>query len=218
MSAAKVRIMIADDHPLFREGLRSVLSRQPDLEVQAEAENGEQALALIRELPPDVLVTDLDMPRMSGLRLAAALREQDLPVDVIVLTMYREEDMFNEAMDAGVRGYVLKENAVQDIVAAIRTVAEGRYYISPSISEYLVTRAERAKAVLRERPQLQMLTPAERRVLKLIAEEKSSRQIAELLHISPKTVENHRTSISSKLNLRGSHSLLKFAISHRREL
>jgi len=216
--SAPLRVVIVDDHPLFREGLRSVLARQADISIVGEADEGDQAITLIRECAPDVLVTDVDMPRMNGLALAAAVRDQGLPVDVVVLTMYREEDMFNEAMDAGVKGYVLKENAVQDIVAAIRTVAGGRYYLSPSISEYLMSRGIRAKTLLEERPHLQSLTPAERRVLRFIAEEKSSRQIAELLHISVKTVENHRTNISSKLNLRGSHSLLKFAISHRREL
>ena len=214
----EVRVVIVDDHPLFREGLRSVLARQSDIAVVGEADDGEQAIALLKDCSADLLVTDVDMPRMNGLELAAAVRKLGLVVEVIVLTMYQEEDMFNEAMDAGVRGYVLKENAVQDIVAAIRTVADGRYYISPSISEYLVTRGARAKAVLEERPSLATLTPTERRVLRLIAEEKSSRQIAELLHVSTKTVENHRTNISSKLHLRGSHSLLKFAISHRREL
>jgi len=214
----EVRVVIVDDHPLFREGLRSVLARHSDIAVVGEADEGEQAVALLKDRPVDLLVTDVDMPRMNGLELAATVRKLGLVLEVIVLTMYREEDMFNEAMDAGVRGYVLKENAVQDIVAAIRTVADGRYYISPSISEYLVTRGARAKALLEERPSLATLTPTERRVLRLIAEEQSSRQIAELLHVSAKTVENHRTNISSKLHLRGSHSLLKFAISHRREL
>ena len=216
--SAKLRVVVADDHPMFREGLRAVLIRQPDLEVVGEADDGERALTLLKDLAADLLVTDVDMPRMNGLALAKAVRDQKLPVDIIVLTMYREEDMFDEAMDVGVKGYVLKENAVQDIVAAIRAVADGRYYISPILSEHLVTRGARAKTVLQERPHLESLTQTERRILTLIAEEQSSRQIAELLHVSVKTVENHRTNISSKLNLRGSHSLLKFAISHRREL
>lgn len=215
---ATLRIVIVDDHPLFREGLRSVLARQPDVEIVGEADEGDRAMTLVRDLAPDLLVTDVDMPRMNGLALARAVREHGLPVDVIVLTMYREEDMFNEAMDLGVKGFVLKENAVQDIVGAVRAVADGRYYISPSISEYLVTRGTRARALLEEHPNLQHLTPTEQRVLRLIAEEKSSRQIADILHVSIKTIENHRTNISSKLNLRGSHSLLKFAISHQREL
>jgi len=215
---AMLRIVIADDHPLFREGLRAVLSKESDFILLSEAQDGAQALALARELQPDILVTDLDMPGMNGLEVARRIQLEKTPVDLIVLTMYREEDMFNEAMDLGVRGYVLKENAVQDIVAAIRAVGEGKYYISPSLSDYLVGRSTRARTLLSQRPALETLTPMERKVLKLVSEEKQTREIGELLNISPKTVENHRTNISAKLGLRGSNSLMKFALANRRIL
>jgi DNA-binding NarL/FixJ family response regulator len=216
--SAPLRLVIADDHPLFREGLRTVLSRQSGFFLLGEARDGEEAFKLASDLTPDVLVTDLDMPGMNGLELARRIQGEGIPVDVIVLTMYREEDMFNEAMDLGVRGYVLKENAVQDIVGAIHAVAEGRYYISPSLSDHLITRSTRARTLLARKPDLESLTPMERRVLKLISEEKQTREIAGILNISPKTAENHRTNISSKLGLRGSNSLLKFAIANRRVL
>jgi DNA-binding NarL/FixJ family response regulator len=170
---------------------------------------------MIRELQPDIAVLDVDMPGMNGLEVARTVQKENLPTDIIVLTMYREEDMFNSAMDLGVRGYVLKDNAVTDIVACINAVAEGTYYLSPRISEYLVGRSERARALLKKRPELDTLTPTEKRVLSLIAEEKTSKEIAEEMHVALKTVENHRSNISGKLNLRGSHSLLKFAIGHK---
>lgn len=214
----RLRVVIADDHPLFREGVRSVLQAEQDIDVVGESSNGSQSLSILQTLTPDILVTDLDMPVMGGLDLIRAVQERNLPVAVVVLTMYDEEDMFNEAMDLGVKGYVLKENAVQDIVAALRAVSEGRHYISPSLSDHLVGRGKKAKPASSRINDLETLTSTERRVLGLIAEQKTSREIGSLMFISPKTVENHRTNICSKLGLHGSHSLLKFAIEHRREL
>jgi DNA-binding NarL/FixJ family response regulator len=129
--------------------------------------------------------------------------------------MYKEEDMFNEAMNIGVKGYVLKENAVSDIVDSIKIVASGRYFISPIISEFLVSRSDRVRSLLKKKPQLETLTATERRVLRLISEINTSKEIADYLHISYKTVENHRSNICTKLDIHGSHSLLKFAIENK---
>jgi DNA-binding NarL/FixJ family response regulator len=129
--------------------------------------------------------------------------------------MYKEEDLFNEAMDVGARAYVLKDSAVNDILNAIHTVADGKYYISPALSDHLIQRSARADKILRLVPSLEDLTPAELRVLRLVAQNKTSKDIAGLLSISYKTVENHRTSIASKLHLRGSHGLLKFALENK---
>ncbi len=213
-----IRVLIADDHPLFREGVRSILRNQTDIEVVGESSDGTQTLEALTSLAPDILVTDLDMPVMGGLTLMKTIRDEGRPVNVIVLTMYQEEDMFNEAMDLGVKGYVLKENAVQDIVAALRAVADGGYYVSPSLSGHILGRRTREAGTSGYALNLTTLTGMERRVLKLIAQNKTSREIAAVLFISPKTVENHRTSICSKLQLRGSHSLLKFAIENRRHI
>jgi len=210
-----IRVLIADDHPLFREGVRSILRNQTDIEVVGESSDGAQTLEALTSLAPDILVTDLDMPVMGGLALMKTIRDEGRPVDLIVLTMYQEEDMFNEAMDLGVKGYVLKENAVQDIVAALRAVADGGYYVSPSMSGHLVGRSRRETGCALD---LTALTTMERRILKFIAQNLTSREISALLFITPKTVENHRTSICSKLHLRGSHSLLKFAIENRRHI
>jgi DNA-binding NarL/FixJ family response regulator len=215
MPKSKLRVLIADDHPVFRKGLLLAISPEQSIEIVGEAGNGRQALRLIEELHPDVIVLDIEMPELNGLQVAEEIIKQHLPVQIVFLTMYKEEDMFNEAMDLGVKGYVLKESAVSDIVKGIKTVAAGRYFLSPSISEYLSSRNDRAHSLLKKKPQLENLTPTERRVLRLISENKTSKEIGDELHISYRTVENHRSNICNKLEIHGSHSLLKFAIEHK---
>jgi len=185
------------------------------IEIVGEAGDGQQALRLAEELTPDVIVLDIEMPILNGLQAAQEIIKRRLPVDIIFLTMYKEEDMFNEAMNIGVKGYVLKENAVSDIVNSIKSVASGRYFLSPNISEFLVNKSDRIRSLLRKKPQLENLTVTERKVLKLISEIKTSKEIGDMLHISYKTVENHRSNICNKLEIHGSHSLLKFAIENK---
>jgi DNA-binding NarL/FixJ family response regulator len=213
-----ISLVIADDHALFRKGLRQSIEEDPSLRILGEASDGAMALRLIEDLMPDVAVLDIDMPRMRGLQVANMVQEKRLFVAVVILTIYREEDMFNEAMDAGVRGYVMKETAVIDLLEAIRAVAMGKYYFSPAIAGHLVERSQRAKHLLAEKPSLADLTPAERRILKAIALNKTSKEIADELGISYRTVETHRTNIATKLNIHGSHSLLKFALEHKASL
>lgn len=215
---ASVSVVIAEDHPLFRKGLGDAIREESTLRLAGEADNGEKALRLIEQERPDVVLLDIDMPGMSGLQVARAVQEKNLFVATIILTIYREEDMFNEAMDAGVRGYVLKETAVIDLLDAIKTVTMGEYYFSPSISGYLVSRSKRAKELLGHKPMLQSLTPSERRILLLIAQSKTSKDIADVLNISYRTVETHRTNIATKLNLHGPNSILKFALEHKSSL
>ena len=210
-----ITLVIADDHPLFRKGLREAIESDPTLKIVGEAGDGATALMFIRQHTPTMAILDIDMPQMGGLTVARELQQAKLELDVIFLTMYREEDLFNEAMDVGARAYVLKDSAVNDILNAIHAVADGKYYISPALSDHLVKRSARAEKLLRHTPSLEDLTSAELRILKLIAESKTSKEIADLLSISYKTVENHRTSIAAKLHLRGSHSLLKFALENR---
>lgn len=213
-----ITTVIADDHPLFRAGLKEVISSDPSIKIVAETGDGNAAIDLIQQHLPMVSVLDIDMPRMGGLGVAREIRRRNLDVEVIFLTMYKEEDLFNEAMDVGGRAYVLKDSAVNDILHAIHTVADGKYYISPSLSDHLIKRSARVEKLLRHTPSLEDLTPAELRVLKLIAETKTSKEIGDLLSISHKTVENHRTNIASKLHLRGSHSLVKFALENKEAL
>jgi DNA-binding NarL/FixJ family response regulator len=213
-----IRIIVADDHPIVRRGLVQVIATEPGLQVVSEAGDGSEALRLIREMKPAVVVLDIDMPGMGGFAVARELQKERLAVAVIFLTIHSEEDMFNEALDVGALGYVLKESAVSDIAAAIKSAATGQHYISPSISGFLVNRGRRGAALEKENPTLNDLTPSERRILKLIAEDKSSKEIGELLFISHRTVENHRTNICQKLGLSGSHALVRFALKHKSEL
>ena len=215
---APIKILVADDHPLFRQGLRQTIEAERDLQLLCEVGDGRAALASIRELRPDLCILDVNMPVMDGLTVVRQMRAQRLSTEVIILTMYKEEDLFNAAMDLEIKGYVLKESAVTDIVDAVRQVAAGRHYISPALAELLLTRHDRTRALRAEKPGLDRLTPAERRILKLIAEDRTSKEIAEQLGVSPRTVENHRTNICAKLDVHGIHSLVKFAYDNKSRL
>jgi DNA-binding NarL/FixJ family response regulator len=214
----RVTVMIVDDHPLFRGGLRQVVESDAHFQLVAEAGDGDTALKLIQEKRPAVAVLDVNLPGLSGIEIAQKLHGKRLPTRIIILTMHREESLFNRALDAGVKGFVLKENAVEDIVNAIRSVAAGEHYLSPTISGFLVRRHGRAELLAAQKPGIEDLTKAERRILGLVAEKKTSRQIGEELFISTRTVEAHRANICAKLDLQGSHSLLQFALENRSAL
>lgn len=216
--AEDIHIVIADDHPIFRRGLRGIIEGQSDLKVVSEADNGEIALSMIREFEPDVLILDVDMPQKDGFETAREIIQQDLAVDIVFLTMHNSESIFNAALDLGIRGYVLKDSALPEITDCIRAVASGKNYISPPLSTYLLNRAGRAEELVRRTPGISDLTQAERKILKLIAAEKTSRQIADELFISIRTVDRHRANISAKLELRGGNALIKFALLHRSSL
>ena len=213
-----IRIVLADDHPMFRAGLSSVLQRPGDIEVVAEAGTGDEALALIRLHRPDVAVLDLDMPGQDGIQIAQAVREASLPVKAVLLTAHKSAALVNRALDSGVSGYVLKDGAVTEIIDCVRAVHAGRPYVSAQLADVLLGRRARTSAMQVSNPGLGVLTASERRVLTLIARGNTSREIAAELFISIRTVEHHRGNISEKLALRGSNALVKFAITHRSEL
>jgi DNA-binding NarL/FixJ family response regulator len=212
---ARIKVLIVDDHPLFRSGLRQVVESDSSLELVGEAGDGEVALQLIQEKKPDVAVLDVNMPGLNGFEIARKLQVKRVPTRIIILTMHKDEETCNRALDIGAKGFVLKENAVGEILKAIAAVAGGEHYLSSSISGYLVRRRNRAETLADQKPGLDDLTKAERRILKLIAEKKTSREIAADLFISPRTVEAHRANICAKLLLSGSHSLLQFALENR---
>lgn len=214
----ELKVLIADDHPVFRRGLREVIEEDAGLLVVGEAGDGVAAIKLVEDLRPDVAVLDIDMPGMNGFESAKEIKRRNLPVEIVFLTMHKDERMLIEALDAGVRGYVLKDSAVADIAACIRAVARGEHYLSQTLSNLLVNRSLRQTSFDKENAGLRGLTPTERRVLALISENKTSKEIAAELFISHRTVDNHRTNICHKLNLTGSHALLKFALEHRSQL
>ncbi len=211
-------LIIADDHPVFRRGLVDVLGEEPSIRVVGEAGDGEEALALIRARRPAVAILDVRMPKRTGLEVARVLREEDHPTRLVLLTMHEDPEFLEAAMDLGVRGYVLKENAVTDVLTAIRYVLDDRTYISPTLSGLVARRAEERRALKREKPGIERLTAAERRILLLISDDKTTKEIADLLGISVRTVDTHRQNMSHKLHLEGAHSLLKFAFANRSRL
>ncbi len=214
----EIRIVIADDHPVFRRGLGMVIASDPMLNIAAEAGDGAEAVERIRELQPDVAVLDIDMPNKNGFEVVRELQSLGCRPAVVFLTMHRDEALFNGAFDLGALGYLLKDSAVSDIIASIKAVAAGQNFISPALSTYLVNRARRADTLIEHKPTILDLTPTERRVLRLIAEAKSNKEIAETLFISVRTVEHHRSNICSKLGLTGKNALLTFALTHKSEL
>lgn len=215
---SRLSILIADDHPLFRQGLRQTIENAPAFQVVREVGDGYAALQSLRELKLDLCILDINMPGLDGLEVVRQMRAQHSQVEVIILTMYKEEDLFNAAMDLDVKGYVLKESAVSDILDGVRTVMAGHRYISPTLADFLFTRRAAANELRNRKPGLDRLTRAERNILQLIAADKTSKEIADELGLSPRTVENHRTHICSKLNVHGIHSLVKFAYDNRSRL
>lgn len=213
-----IRIVLADDHPVYRDGLKQMLEKDPSFELVHETDNGTEALEQARRLEADVVLLDVEMPRMTGLEVAREWQRGQDTFEIVLLTMHREEDLFNEAMDLGVKGYVLKETAAADIRKAVHSVAERQAYISPTLAELMVNRVAAAQGLRAARPGLDLLTDSERRILKLIASDRTSKEIADELGLSARTVENHRTNICSKLDIHGSHALLKFAFENRAKL
>lgn len=215
MKEERTRLVIADDHPIFRQGLVKIVEGASDFELVGEAGDGEAALAIIRQARPHMAVVDVSMPRLNGLDILRQLNADGLTVDVVILTMYREEEYFSEAMDLGARGYLLKESAVGDLVQCLRVIAGGGYYVSPLVSSYLLKRNSRRDELRNRRPELDSLTAAERQILSYIAMNLTSKEIATRLHISHRTVQNHRANICTKLGLEGHNKLFQFAFEHK---
>lgn len=213
-----ITILLADDHPVYRAGLRQIINEDPAFAVAHETGNGAEALGLLRKHDPRIAILDMDMPGMNGLEVARAHRRERLLGGIVFLTMYREEDMFREAMELGAKGYVLKESAPADILQCLHAVSSGQHYISPSLAGFLLPHRRPGEGASRDKSGLVSLTPAERRILRRIASDKTSKEIADELGLSPRTVENHRSNMSAKLGLQGSHSLLKFAFENRGRL
>lgn len=210
----EIKIVIADDHGLIREGLRQVIESGTDFKI-LEAENGKKALELIKNEKPLIAVLDIEMPEMTGFDVAKAVQSESIPVHLIFLTMFKEEAIFNKAMDMGVKGYVLKENTVTEIIKSIHSVLKGNYYLSPAISDFLMRRNLKPVENISNIHGLDKLTSTEKKVLKYVGAMKTSQEIADALFVSIKTIQNHRNNICNKLGLKGAHALLKFAVDHK---
>ncbi|MBI4430063.1 MAG: response regulator transcription factor [Ignavibacteriales bacterium] len=209
------RIVIADDHPMFREGLAKAIELDKDFSIVGQAGDGAEALRLIKEILPDLAVLDVSMPKMDGLEVARTVHQEALPTEIVILTMYRDLGYFNVALDLGVRGYILKDSARAEFLSCLRSVKDGQYYISPSIAHLLIEREKNAQGLAASIPALQRLTPAEKAILKLVAQNFTSREISEKIFVSVRTVENHRLHICQKLGITGHNKLLEFAIQNK---
>ena len=211
----EISIVIADDHPLMRQGLLQIIETESNLKVIGEARNGSEALSMVEELEPDVAILDVDMPHQDGFQVARSLMASNNQAAIIFLTMHSDEEMFHAALDLGAKGYVLKDSAIDDIVTAINEAVAGRSFTSLPMTTYF-TRRQNYNAVPDEQQLgLRQLTPTESRILKFLADYKTSKEIAEDLSVSPRTVETHRSRICQKLNLQGSHALMKFAVQYK---
>jgi len=213
--SGEIRIVCADDHPFFRDGLRTGLGGADGFHVVGEASDGAAALELVRSLEPEIAILDIGLPVMNGVSVVRRIREQQLPVEVVFLTVHDEEEMFEEALELGVRGYLLKDCTTSELVQCVRAVASGRHYTTPPMTSFLVSKLQRVERFAGKVPGLSLLTPHERAILRRIAHEKTSKEIAEEMGIAPKTVDAHRTNICSKLKIHGKHVLSRFALTHR---
>ena len=216
--ANEIRVAIADDHPLLRKGLRQVLESDSNMRVVAEAGDGEDLISQIEQSRPQIAIVDVDMPKRDGFAVAKEINKRKLAVDVVFLTIHDEENIFHAAMDLGIKGYILKDSALIEVTEAIRTVVAGQFYVSRPLIAYLLQRRNHSQALLETEPGLKSLTVSEQRILHMIAENKSSKDIGAELCIHYRTVENHRVNICQKLGLRGTNSLLRFALQHKSEL
>lgn len=202
-----IRVLLADDHVLVREGLRALLARESDIQVVAEAGDGREAVRMARDGRPDVAALDLSMPLLNGLDAARQIAAFDRPPRVILLTVHSEDRYVLEALRAGVRGYVLKKQAAADLVRAIREVSGGGVYLSPGISSAVVEAIRSPQPAPEE-----SLTAREREVLQLVAEGKTTKEIAVLLGVSVKTADAHRTRLMQKLDIHDIAGLTRYAI------
>jgi DNA-binding NarL/FixJ family response regulator len=210
-----ITVVVADDHPIVRDGLRMMIERFVTMQLVAEAGDGQEALDAIVEHEPDIALLDIEMPSLTGLDVLREIRARKIRTRCIVLTLYDDRAVFQHAVQHGAMGFMLKDSAPKDILRGICRVASGEFHLgvptSTSSRDAVDSRSGELLAVA-------ALTPTERRVLHLIAENKSTRDIAEELFVSPRTVDSHRANICSKLGESGSHGLIRFAIENRRFL
>lgn len=209
-----IRVLIAEDHLMVRAGIRALLEKAGDIHILGEASNGQEAVDMTQELKPDVLIMDIMMPRMNGIQAAQLIRDLRLPGYILLLSMYADDGFIHQALQSGVKGYVLKSSVSDELLWAVRAVASGQTFLSGPISEIIVENAIHPHPPKPETDPISNLSPREKEVLQLIAEEHTSAEIAKMLFISEKTVEKHRASLMEKLNVRNLAGLVRAAIKY----
>ena len=212
-----IEVLLADDHPVVRRGLKATIEEDSDLRVVAEAADGNDALRQIVDLRPAVAILDIDMPGLNGLGVARELSGQKIKTHVVFMTFHADEDLMRAAMDAGGKGYLLKGSETEEVGAAIHAVCAGRTYIGSKMAAILLNqKVELAGGG--QQLDITVLTPSEKKILRLIADGLSSKEIGDALSIHYRTVENHRTNMCRKLNIEGANALARFALQHRSAL
>lgn len=209
-----IRVLIAEDHLMVRAGIRALLDKAGDIHVLGEASNGQEAIEMTEQLNPDVLIMDIMMPRLNGIQAAEHIRDLKLPTYILLLSMYSDEQFVHQALHCGVKGYVLKSSVSDELLWAVRAVAAGKTYLSAPISDIVVESAAHPRSAARDGDPFFSLSPREKEVLQLIAEEYTSAEIGKMLFITEKTVEKHRARLMEKLNVRNLAGLVRLAIKH----
>lgn len=208
----KVRIVIAEDHTILREGLRSLLSSDPNFEIIREAEDGREAIRCVEKFKPDLILMDLSMPRMNGMEAISEIKKRFKETKILVLTVHKTEEYILATLKAGADGYILKDSTHAELMMAVKNVLSGKQYISPGISEKVIEGYLEGRKTLKARTAWETLTQREREILKLIAEGYKNKEIADDLCISVKTVEKHRANLMEKLDLHNVQALTTYAI------
>jgi len=208
----KSRIVIAEDHKILRQGLGSLLSSSDELEVVGEAGDGMSAIRVIKELEPDLVILDLNMPKMNGMAVIKEIKQTCPDTKILALTMYRKEEYILEVFKSGGEGYCLKSSGYEELLTAVRAVLSGKQYVSPEISAVVLEGYLESRRSVKEQTSYELLTQREREVLKLVGEGYQNKEIADYLCISPKTVEKHRGNIMQKLDLHSASALTAYAI------
>ena len=209
---SQVRIVLADDHTVMRNGLRLLLERQPNLQVVGEAADGRQAVAMSETARPDVVIMDIGMPNLNGIEAARQIMNHNPRTAIAILSMHSDESYVIRALKAGARAYLLKDSAEADLLAAVRALTEGKSFFSPAISKILVEDYMRQLESRGAEDSYELLTTREREILQLLAEGKTNKDVANMLNLSLYTVETHRTHILQKLNLHSVPELILYAV------
>jgi len=209
---SKIKLLLVDDHSLFRAGIKALLEKEKDIEIVGEAENGREAVKKAKQLSPDIVLMDISMPSLNGIEATHQIKKNNIDTKVLIVTMHEAEEYISKALHAGAYGYLTKSALHAELIAAIKAVHQGEYFLSPQITKKLITRFVNKSNTKVTSNRLNALTEREREIIQLIAEGNSNKKIAEILYISKKTVENHRTNLMKKLDIHNVVELTQFAI------